>query len=141
MKYYTLKYTTSIRDGFGAEADMWRIKILEKYKGDNGLLEHEKFHVREWWAWMLTTIMLALFLIPTFPLAYVLFAISPFTFKVLYRAKWYRKWSEVLAYRKQLVTGYNKNTPYSSNSFAVKALMNKYGLGLSEKEARKLLEW
>lgn len=43
----------------------------------------------------------------------------------------YRRWCEVRAYRKQIATG-----GYTSNAFAVTALVKKYDLGLCVDEAR-----
>lgn len=136
MKYYTLKYVSSLRDGFGGMAKLWKIEILGKYKGDKGLLEHEKFHVREWWFGLLAALLLALVLWAFVHPAWGWLALAgPWVQGTLYRAKWYRRWSEIRAYRIQLAVG-----NYASPQFAVNALMHKYRLGMSEREARKALQ-
>lgn len=135
MKYYSLKYVSSLKDGFGGLAKMWKIEILEMYRGDKGLLEHEKFHVREWWAWMVGTWLAAVALTLAGSSVWpVLIALSPFVKGLVYRLKPYRKWSEVRAYRIQLKKG-----TYASPQFAVNALMHKYDLDMSERKARKAL--
>ena len=137
MKYYKLKYTNSIKDGFGGKADMWKIRILEKYRGDKGLLEHEKFHVRCWWycllaCWLVSATMFA---IGTSGWWFPVVILGPFLHKVLYRNKYFRQFVEARAYRIQLREG-----DYNSPQFAINALMGKYGLGLSEKKAKGMLE-
>ena len=135
MKYYSLKYTDKLPNGFGGQASRWKIKILEKYRNDKGLLEHEKFHVRQWYYAMLATFVIAgvlgVFVQPGWGLIAVL---GPFVHSRLSSNKYYRKWGEIRAYRIQLKTG-----NYHSPQFAVNALMTKYGLGMSEKKARKAL--
>lgn len=135
MKYYSLKYKRDL-DGWGGKAKMWKIQILEKYRGDTGLLEHEKFHVRCWWYCLAATWLIALAMFYTgthgwwFPVA----LLGPWMHGTLYRNKYFRKLVEIRAYRIQLKTG-----NYHSPQFAVNALMTKYGLGMSEKEARNAL--
>lgn len=134
MKYYSLKFKRDL-DGWGGKAKMWKIQILEKYRSDTGLLEHEKFHVRQWYYAMFTTFAIAgalgAFMQPGWGLIAIL---GPFVHSRLSSNKYYRKWSEIRAYRIQLKTG-----NYHSPEFAVNALMAKYGLGMSEKKARKAL--
>lgn len=134
MKYYSLEFKRDL-GGWGGKAKMWRIQILEKYRHDKGLLEHEKFHVRQWYYAMLATFsiagMLGLLLHPGWGLIAVL---GPFVHGRLSSNKYYRKWSEIRAYRIQLKTG-----SYHSPQFAVTALMTKYQLGMSDRAARKAL--
>ena len=52
MNYYLVKVTEKIVNGFGGTAQGPIIRILPKYKDDIGLLEHEKVHVRQWYAWL-----------------------------------------------------------------------------------------
>ena len=136
MKYYTLKYTDSIRDGFGGLASMWRIKILHKYKNDVGLLEHEKFHVRCWWYCLAATwlVALAMYFAGTHGWWFPVALLGPWTHGTLYRNKYFRKLVEVKAYKIQLKKG-----SYSNADFAVRALTGKYKLGVSETRAKKLL--
>ena len=50
MQFYFVQYTDKLANGFGGTAQGPVIKILSKYKDDAGLLEHEKTHVRQWYA-------------------------------------------------------------------------------------------
>lgn len=135
MKYYSLKFTESMEDGFGGKARMWKIKILDRYRNDVGLLEHEKFHVRQWYYAMFATFVgAALLYWFAHPGWGWLAVLGPFVHGRIYRNKYYRKWSESKAYRIQLKAG-----DYLSPQFAINAMMHKYGLGLSERKARKAL--
>ena len=138
MNYYKLQYTDSMPAAFGGQTRGPVIKIRPKYKGDAGLLEHEKFHVREWWAWScavaLAAIAVALALGPMIGLPFLLWA--PLAHQAVYRwSRRYRLWSEVRAYRIQL----RQYGPSTSAEFAVRALADKYDLGISREEARRLL--
>ena len=136
MKYYKLKYTDRLKDGFGGQASMWKIKILEKYRGDKGLLEHEKFHVRCWWYCLAATWMaaLAMFFSGTHGWWFPVMLMGPWMHGTLYRNKYFRMMVEVQAYKIQLRVG-----SYESKRFAAKSLANKYSLGLSEEDAAKKL--
>ena len=50
---YTVIYTT-IGVPMGGKSFGPLILIRPKYRDDRGLLEHEKVHVRQWWAWAKT---------------------------------------------------------------------------------------
>ena len=136
MKYYTLKYTDNIKDGFGGLASMWRIKILNKYKNDVGLLEHEKFHVRCWWYCLAATwiVALVIYFVGAHGWWSPVFVVGPWMHGMLYRNKYFRKMVEVRAYKIQIKKG-----GYSDVSFAVRALTDKYNLGISESHAKNLL--
>lgn len=136
MKYYLIKYTEKVEGGFGGTAQGPLIKILPKYKGDTGLIEHEKTHVRQWYAalsiWLLLCALLSLVVSPVL---WPLCGLAPLVHPVLYKlVRPYRQWCEVQAYRKQIAVG-----GYLSNDFAVTALVEKYGLKLSADKARALL--
>lgn len=136
MKYYTLKYTDRIRDGFGGIVSMWKIEILHKYRYDKGLLEHEKFHVRCWWYCLIITwlVALAMFHAGTQGWWLPVAVLGPWAHGTLYRNKYFRMLVEVRAYKIQLKKG-----NYPSPGFAAKHLSEKYSLGISEKEAAKKL--
>lgn len=136
MKYYSLEYTDELPDGFGGKAFLWKIKILEKYRNDKGLLEHEKFHVRCWWYCLAITWLVAavVFFVGTGGGWISFFIAGPGVHSLLYQIKYFRKLAEAKAYKIQLKAG-----DYESPDFAVNALVNKYKLGISEKEARELL--
>lgn len=136
MKYYLLKYTTSLSTGFGGTTQGPIIKILPKYKDDIGLLEHEKTHVRQWYFWLAVGLLLGTMLnLLVSPSLWPLLGLAPFLHQLLYKfVRPYRCWCEVQAYRKQIAVG-----GYLSNDFAVAALVEKYGLKLSADKARALL--
>ena len=136
MKYYLLQLSESLPNGFGGTAQGPLIKLLPQYQHDVGLLEHEKTHVRQWYAvtalGLLLSVLLALLVAPAF---WVVCGVSPWLHQLLYRfVRPYRRWSEVRSYRKQIAVG-----GYASTTFAVTALVEKYGLGLSVNDARALL--
>lgn len=136
MKCYWIKYTQKIVNGFGGTAQGPLIKILPKYKDDVGLIEHEKTHVRQWYAVLsLGLLFCTLLTLLVSPSLWPLYGVAPFLHQLLYKfLRPYRRWCEVQAYRKQIAIG-----GYASNEFAVTALVEKYDLGLSVDEARALL--
>lgn len=136
MKYYLIKLSQSLPNGFGGTAQGPLIKLLPKYQHDAGLIEHEKTHVRQWYAVLaLGLLFCTLLTLLVSPALWPLYGLAPFLHPLLYKfVRPYRRWSEVLAYRKQIATG-----GYASAEFAVTALVEKYDLGLSVDEARALL--
>lgn len=58
MKYYFVKYTENLTEGFGGIAKGPIIKILQKHKDDVGLIEHEKTDVRQWYALLAIVLLL-----------------------------------------------------------------------------------
>ena len=101
-----------------------------------GLLEHEKTHVRQWYAVLGIGLLLCTLLMLFVSTAlWPLYGLAPFSHQLLYKVvRPYRRWCEVKAYRKQIAVG-----GYTSNEFAVTAMVEKYGLGLSVDKARALL--
>lgn len=136
MKYYFIKFTESVSEGFGGEACGPFIRLRPKYSNDQGLLEHEKTHVRQWYVATIITALVVVGLGALIaPLLTALIGVAPFSHSLLYKyARPYRQWCEVRAYRKQVDVG-----GYNSNEFAVAALVERYGLRLSVDEARALL--
>lgn len=135
MKYYLIKYTDKLSEEFGGETFGPLIKLREKYKGDKPLIEHEKFHVRQWYA--TSAIGVALVAPVALFTSYAL-AILPLTFvthQLMYKfVRPYRQWSEVSAYKVQIKSG-----NYSDINFAVDMLASNYDLKIDKEEARKLL--
>lgn len=136
MKYYLIKCTNSLPNGFGGTTQGPLIKLLPKYKNDVGLIEHEKTHVRQWYAamvfWLFVCTLLALLVSPA---CWTACGVAPCVHQVLYKfVRPYRRWCEVQAYRKQITVG-----GYTSNEFAVTFLAEKYELNLSASDARALL--
>lgn len=136
MKYYLIKLSESLPNGFGGTAQGPLIKLLPKYQHDVGLIEHEKTHVRQWYAvlaigLLLCTLMMLLVSAAIWPL----YGLALFSHQLLYKfIRPYRRWCEVQAYRKQIAIG-----GYAGNEFAVTALVEKYDLRLGADEARELL--
>lgn len=136
MGYYLIKYVEQLPNGFGGTAQGPIIKILPKYKNDVGLVEHEKTHVRQWYALMAIGVLLCTMLTLFASSAlWPVYGLAPCLHPLLYKfVRPYRRWSEVQAYRKQIATG-----GYNNVEFAVTALIDKYGLRLSVDEVRALL--
>ena len=85
MKYYLIRQTEKIANGFGGTAQGPLIKILPKYKSDPGLIEHEKTHVRQWYAAMAIALLLCALL--TFVVSsslWPLFGLAPVVHPLLY---------------------------------------------------------
>ena len=136
MQFYFVQYTDKLANGFGGTAQGPVIKILSKYKDDAGLLEHEKTHVRQWYAVLALGLLLCTLLtLIVLPSLWPLYGLALFSHQLLYRfVRPYRCWSEVKAYRKQITIG-----GYANNEFAVNALVARYDLNLSADEAKALL--
>ena len=136
MKYYLIKLAESLPNGFGGTAQGPLITLLAKYKDDVGLIEHEKTHVRQWYAMLgIGLLLCTLLMLLVSPYLWPLYGLAPVLHQLLYKfVRPYRRWCEVTAYRKQVAVG-----GYSSNEFAVTILVEKYGLDLSVDEARALL--
>jgi hypothetical protein len=100
MKYYSLKYK-QIKEGLGQQR-MWKITINPGLESDEGLLEHEKLHVRQWYV---TTALIAvagaclgLFV---HPMLFAVLAWSPFSFGNLMQMAWFRRTMELAGYKIQ----------------------------------------
>ena len=136
MRYYFLIHAENIPEKFAGESYGPLIKVRAKYAADKGLLEHEKVHVRQWYAVLAIGLLLCTLLtLLVSPSLWPLYGAAPFLHQLLYRVvRPYRRWCEVRAYRKQIETG-----GYTSTEFAVIALLEKYDLRLGADEARALL--
>ena len=136
MKYYLIKLSQSLPNGFGGTAQGPLIKLLTKYKDDVGLIEHEKTHVRQWYAVLgIGLLLCTLLMLLVSPYLWPLYGLAPVLYQLLYKfVRPFRRWCEVRAYRKQIKTG-----GYTNNDFAANALADKYTLGLSVADARALL--
>jgi hypothetical protein len=136
MKYYIVKYTDDLAEGFGGSTQGPFIKIRPKYEGDRGLLEHERTHVRQWYVatvlWLSGGVALTLLLSSNW---WLISPAAPFLHTMLYQfVRPYRRWCEVRAYRQQIAAG-----GYPSKEFAVTALVEKYDLELNLDAANALL--
>ena len=136
MLIFGIKYTENVTPGFAATTNGPFIKMLPKYKDDAGLLEHEKVHVRQWYALLAIGVLISTLLTLLVSLSFLpLYGLSLFLHQSLYKfIRPYRRWCEVQAYRKQIAVG-----GYISNDFAVTTLVEKYDLNLSADEAQALL--
>lgn len=136
MKYYFIKYTDNLAREFGGTTKGPFIRIRPKYINDTGLIEHEKTHVRQWYAVMIIGLLLCMLLtLAVTPSLWPLFGVAPFLHQLLYKiVRPYRGWCEIRAYRQQIAVG-----GYASNDFALTALIEKYDLGLTANEAKAFL--
>ena len=136
MKYYLIQLSEKLPSGFGGTAQGPLIKLLPKYQNDVGLIEHEKTHVRQWYAVLAIGLLLCTLLtLLVSPSLWPLYGLAPSLHPLLYKlVRSYRRGCEVQAYRKQIAIG-----GYASNEFAVTALVEKYDLRLGADEARALL--
>ncbi len=112
MKYYSLEYTDDMPEGYGGFTENWRLKIRPKYQDDQGILEHEKTHVRQ----LFRTIGFHNWLIGW---------------------KWYLLRCEVEAYKNQLACPPANNQESYRVQYAA-FISTKYGLNISVEDARKL---
>lgn len=87
------------------------IKILEKYRDDRGIYEHELLHVKQW-----------LFTLGIHSLLYLL-------------VPRYKLWAEVQCYREQA-----KHYPDDRRPLFAHFIATSYGLKITEAEALKLLQ-
>lgn len=128
MKFYPLKYVPTQKHP-GMQR-MWRITIMERFKGDKGLLAHEVFHVAQWYVCLVLTVCLAAVLgYLVTPELYFIAGAAPWLHHILYRTAPYRRISEGWATRIQLRKG-----SYGSNvQWAVDWLK---GMGMSKKWAK-----
>lgn len=112
---YSLKYTDNIKEGFGGYARAWFIRIRPKYINDEGILEHEKTHVHQFWR--------------TLGFHGLLLLSKKYRFKI-----------EVEAYKKQLLfpPAILGSREIYINHYA-SALALKYNLGITIEEAKEAL--
>lgn len=112
LNYYRLTYTDDMSEGVGGYAKFWFIYLRPKYVDDRGILEHEKYHVQEFYK--------------TLGFHALLYLCS----------KAYRLRSEVGAYKEQLL--YPPYTPGNKEMFA-RFISEDYGLNITKDEALRLL--
>lgn len=111
---YSLKYTDDLPEGFAGWASRWYIKIRPMYRDDEGLLEHEKTHVWQFWRTLGLHVILREF-------------------------GWYRLRIEVEAYKVQLkYPPANLNVEHYRGQYAG-FIATKYDLKVTVEEATKLL--
>ena len=111
MKYPLTFYVDSLPPNVGGCANGPVIRILKKYKGDEGLLRHELIHVFQW-----------------------VFSLG--LHSILYRVSdWYKLGAEVAAYREQL-----KHYPDDRTEMFAGFIAKYYNLNITKEEAIGLLK-
>jgi hypothetical protein len=94
-------YVSNLPPNYGGIAYGPVVLILEKYRNDAGLLAHERFHVKQWWAFFLLGFLASL-LVWDQPYWYLPLILGAGIHAILYLlSDKYKLWSEVRAYRKQ----------------------------------------
>jgi len=107
--FYKLEYTDNLPAGRAGHAKFWFIKIIPEYKDDLGLINHEIYHVSEFWH------------NPLYPILYTWI-------------KSYRLRSEVGAYKVQLKY-YDDDRTKMFAGF----ICDNYGLDVSKEDVIKML--
>lgn len=134
MKWYSLKYRHRSPPG-GQE--MWKVEIDPNHKVDDGLLAHELVHVKQWYAAMLLTFLLAAALwYGVAPVLGLLALFGPWTHNAMARVKMLRIQLELQAYKVHVKIGVGPGLPYRDREFAIKAMV---GHGMDAKDARRAL--
>ncbi len=103
MTYPLTFYTKSLGHDTAGEARGPVIRILEKYRHDEGLYRHELMHVMQWAVWSLLCIPTAYVLYQLGLMDFMGLSVLPCAFHTaLYRlVPAYRLWAEVEAYKVQ----------------------------------------
>ena len=111
---YPVIYTDNLPERFGGCTNGPVIRIRPKYRGDEGLRQHELTHVKQWFA--------------TLGLHSFLYLMRP-----------YRRWAEVQAYRKQMQYP-DKNGNKLPIDTAARFLAIHYDLDITVEEAKQFIE-
>ena len=130
-------YTDALPASSGGVANAFVIRIRPKYQEDEGIHQHELYHVRNWylvtfvsfallglgfWAFRPWWIMMAL------PLPLL---VDP----ILYLIPIFRQWEEIAAYKTQLRYPPASNDTGRYAALYARFIAENYGLGISEGEA------
>ncbi|CCO46709.1 conserved hypothetical protein [Vibrio nigripulchritudo SOn1] len=141
--WYHVRYSNKMPAWQQGNSRLFIITLRPETIGDQGVLAHEKCHVKQWWCWFIPlflfgwTIMYTLGhtmigLIASSAILGGSTAIHPILYRLIRR---YRLWCEVEAYKAQIKFG-----SYPNNDFAVRALLNpNYDLKLTYERARYLV--
>ena len=130
-------YVKSLPPGVGGCANGPVIRVLEKYRNDRGIYQHELTHVLQWlYVGLMACLLIAAAWsqLQTFPVWWA--AIGMVAHSMLYLlVPAYRLWAEVQAYREQAKW-------YSDDRRALFAEMiaTRYGLQVSKARALELLQ-
>lgn len=137
-------YTDNLPEGTGGCTNAFFIRIRPKYRDtDEGIHQHELFHVRNWFAnTFISLIVLAAlsFLLIPQPWTWTALVLCLFVDTILYLIPRFRQWEEAAAYKIQLqYPPATADRDYYSALYA-KFISEDYGLKISQEEASKLLE-
>jgi hypothetical protein len=129
-------YVKSLSHNVGGEARGPVIRILEKYRHDEGLYRHELMHVKQWatFAWLAIPLAYALYNFGYFD--YLGMSVLPMVFHTaLYRIMpSYRLWAEASAYKEQARYYHDDRKPFFAEFIA-----EYYDLNITAADALKKL--
>lgn len=108
-------YTDRLPDGVAGKANGPIIRIRPKYRGDMGLLAHEREHVRQW-----------LFTLGVHPILYAL-------------SREYRMWSEAKAYAEQIRHPRADGSLMRLEEAAERMTRSMYRLGITQDQAEQAI--
>lgn len=129
-------FVKTLAPNVGGEARGLVIRILEKYRHDEGLYQHELLHVKQWFVWSLLSLPVAYVLYKAGHMDFIGLAVLPLVFHTaLYRfVPAYRLWAESEAYKEQA-----KYYPDDRRPLFAEYLAEYYNLKITKEEALKLL--
>lgn len=136
MKWPFTFVVPSLPNGVGASSSGPVIRILEKYKDDEGVYQHELRHVNQWlvvsalFAAVIATVLFCTGSSDWFNLAFA-FAADPLLYTLI---PMYKLHMEIDAYRVQALYYEDDRLPRFAQFIAT-----RYGLNVSEDEALKML--
>lgn len=132
----------------GGQTRYFIVDIKPKYKDDKGLLKHELNHVKYFWLWFLSFLIIGIGLLLLafytnsqliLALSTICIMISPIIEKRVYNySASYRLWSEIQCYKIQ-ISEYQKTRPDISKEFAIRALVNDYDLDVDRATVEAML--
>lgn len=125
-------YVKTLPPNVGGCANGPVIRILEKYRNDIGLHEHELLHVKQWAAWSILTIPLlyVLYSINRLDLAYLaVIPLSIHSFLYMIFPK-YKLWAEVQAYKVQAAQYKDNRKPLFAEYIS-----KNYSLNITKEQA------
>lgn len=135
-RYPITFYVKSLPPNTGGEARGPVIRILEKYRTDRGIYEHELVHVKQWAALSLLGL---LWLAGCYHFGYMQWAnLAPLAMAIhplLYMyLPAYKLWAEVQAYREQA-----KHYPDDRRPLFAEFIATAYGLNITQAQALQKL--
>jgi len=137
MKWPFTFYVRNLPVNVGGTTNGFVIRILEKYRHDEGIYRHELMHVKQWAVWSLLSIPVAYALYQLALFDYLALAILPCALpSALYRfVTSYRLWCEVEAYKEQARFYFDDRRPLFAEYIA-----DSYDLKITPEQALKHLK-